>query len=105
MSKNAQTDNQSLVLFERKQAVETPALYHVVLLNDDYTPMDFVIEVLMVLFKKSYQQAHEITMQVHQHERGIAGTYPKEIAVEKMTQVTLSAKANEFPLRCITERA
>lgn len=84
--------------------LQQPSLYNVVLLNDDYTPMDFVIEVLMQLFGKDYGQAYQIMMQVHQCDRGIAGTYAREVADEKTVQVNLSAKANEFPLTAIMEQ-
>lgn len=94
----------TVVLIEQDTEVEEPSLYHVVLLNDDYTPMDFVIDLLMSIFDKDYTQAYDITMQVHHQQRGIAGTYAYEIAKEKVNQVAMSAQANEFPLSCITEK-
>lgn len=97
--------NKSLVLSEVEQAIEPPTLYHVILLNDDYTPMDFVVEVLMKFFSKNLEEAYEIMLNVHQQERGVAGTFAKEIAIEKRNQTVLSAKANQFPLNCVVEAA
>lgn len=97
------SQNKSLVLSDVEQVVEPPKLYNVVLLNDDYTPMDFVVEILMKFFAKDLEQAYEIMLSVHQQNRGIAGVYPKEIAIEKRNQTILSAKANQFPLNCIVE--
>lgn len=90
---------------DKKVELQEPTLYHVILLNDDYTPMNFVIEVLMHLFQKNYDDAYHIMMQVHEQERGVAGTYPKEIAEEKMHQVNYSAQANDFPLTSVIEAA
>lgn len=84
--------------------VQEPAFYQVVLLNDDYTPIDFVINLLMVVFGKNYQEAYDITMQVHHFNKGSAGIYPYELAIEKMHQANEMAKINEFPLQCITEQ-
>lgn len=93
------------VVEKAETELQEPSLYHVVLLNDDYTPMNFVIDLLMQLFQKNYDDAHAIMMQVHEREQGIAGTYPYEIAEEKMRQVNLSAQANEFPLTSVIEAA
>ncbi len=100
---NNNSQNKSLVLSEQKVELEPPKLYHVILLNDDYTPMDFVVEVLMKFFSKNLEEAYEIMLSVHQHNRGIAGTFAKEIAIEKRNQTILSAKANQFPLNCVIE--
>ncbi len=102
---NQQTDALPVVEAERDTELREPTLYHVVLLNDDYTPMDFVIEVIMRLFQKDYPSAFAIMMQVHERGRGIAGTYPKEIAEEKVAQVTYAAGANEYPLTSVIEAA
>lgn len=100
-----QPATQPQIAKETELALQEPSLYHVILLNDDYTPMDFVIEILMHLFHKNYDDAHAIMMQVHVQERGIAGTYSREIAEEKINQVNYSAQANDFPLTCILEAA
>lgn len=96
-------DTTPSIVVDPETELREPVFYHVILLNDDYTPMNFVIEILMQLFQKNYEDAYAIMMQVHQQERGIAGTYPREIAEEKMYQVIHSAQANEFPLHCVIE--
>lgn len=86
------------------QAVtRTPPRYKVLLLNDDYTPMDFVVEVLMRFFKKSEAEATRIMLQVHHAGVGVAGVYPFEIAETKVNQVMAAASAEGHPLQCTME--
>lgn len=92
-----------IILIDPIEDVKEPSLYQVVLLNDDFTPMEFVIDILKHIFHKDYKDAFNIMMQVHRSERGVAGTYFFEIAEEKMQQVLLSAKARDYPLNCIIE--
>lgn len=80
-------------------------MYKVVLLNDDYTTMEFVIAVLESVFQKSPAEAYRIMMQVHLSGRGIAGVYPWEIAETKAETVASRAHAAEFPLRAAIEEA
>lgn len=94
----------TIVHSEQDSEVKEPAFYQVILLNDDYTPMDFVIKLLMTLFGKNYQEAYDITMQVHHFQKGVAGIYPYEVAAEKMQQANGLATINEFPLHCIIEQ-
>lgn len=84
---------------------EEPTLYKVVLLNDDYTTMEFVIQVLEGVFQKSPAEAYRIMMHVHLNGRGIAGVYPFEIAETKVETVTSLARRAEFPLRATIEEA
>ena len=84
---------------------EEPTLYKVVLLNDDYTTMEFVIHVLEGVFQKSPAEAYRIMMHVHLNGRGIAGVYPFEIAETKVDTVTSLARQAEFPLRATIEEA
>jgi ATP-dependent Clp protease adaptor protein ClpS len=84
---------------------KTPSLYRVLLLNDDYTPMDFVIHILQKFFSKEYTEATRIMLQVHQKGAGIAGTFSYEIAETKVHQVNQYAKQNRYPLKCTMERA
>jgi len=79
--------------------------YRVVLLNDDYTAMDFVVDVLMSVFHKGEEDANRIMMDVHKKGKGIVGRYPWDIASTKAEQVHAAARENEFPLRCIVEPA
>lgn len=98
-------DEQTATVTVEETDLAAPKMYHVILLNDDYTPMDFVIELLMVVFHKPYEQAQAIMLTVHHKNRGIAGTYTHEIAVEKMNKANEIAIANGFPLQTIIEVA
>jgi ATP-dependent Clp protease adaptor protein ClpS len=82
-----------------------PAQYKVVLLNDDYTTMEFVVQVLESVFQKSPAEAFRIMMHVHQNGSGIAGVYPWEVAETKVETVTSLARHAEFPLRATIEEA
>jgi len=82
-----------------------PKQYKVFLLNDDYTSMDFVVDVLMKIFRKSFQDAHRVMMEVHEKGRGLCGIYPYEIAETKVYQVSVAARENGFPLKAILEEA
>jgi len=85
--------------------VKEPEEFKVILLNDHYTTMEFVVEILIVIFHKNGEDANRIMMDVHRKGRGVVGVYPWDIAVTKLEQVHAAAKANEFPLRCIVEPA
>jgi ATP-dependent Clp protease adaptor protein ClpS len=82
-----------------------PTLYKVVLLNDDYTTMEFVIQILEGVFQRSPAEAYRIMMHVHLNGRGIAGVYPFEIAETKVDTVTSLARQAQFPLRATIEEA
>ena len=84
---------------------QNPKLFNVILLNDDYTTMEFVMEILETLFQRSPAEAYRIMMQVHVSGSGIAGVYSWEIAETKVETVTLMARAAEFPLRAAIEEA
>jgi ATP-dependent Clp protease adaptor protein ClpS len=84
---------------------DEPRLYKVVLINDDYSTMEFVIQVLETVFQKSPAEAFRIMMQVHTQGAGIAGVYPWEVAETKVDTVTKMAKSAGFPLRAMTEEA
>ena len=79
-------------------------MYKVVLLNDDYTPMEFVVIVLERFFGKSQEEATQIMLHVHRRGIGICGVYPYEIAETKVTQVIDLARENEHPLQCMLEK-
>ena len=80
-----------------------PKKYKVFILNDDYTSMEFVIEVLMSIFHKTYTQSEEIMLEVHKTQRGLCGVYTHQIAETKIMQVTTNAKENGFPLKAVME--
>jgi ATP-dependent Clp protease adaptor protein ClpS len=95
---------ESETLIKDREEVAEPPLYRVVLLNDDYTTMEFVIEVLMVVFNKSAERATEIMLNVHRQGSGICGLYPLEIAETKAETVHALARQRGFPLRCTLEK-
>ena len=86
-----------------QEKTKEPALYGVVLLNDDYTTMEFVIHVLEAVFQKSPAEAYRVMMQVHVNGRGIAGVYPWEVAETKVDTVTSMARDAGYPLRAALE--
>lgn len=92
------------VVTNTKVRVEKPSMYKVLLLNDDYTPMDFVILVLQRFFHKDHQEAVEIMMHVHNKGIGVCGVYTYEVAETKVAQVMSFAREHEHPLQCTTER-
>ena len=94
--------NIDLELIEETK-IKYPKKYKVLLLNDDYTSMEFVIEILMGIFHKSYQEAELIMLEVHKQEKGICGVYTNEIAETKVMQVHKKARDSGFPLRAEME--
>ncbi|MDR1178285.1 MAG: ATP-dependent Clp protease adapter ClpS [Spirochaetaceae bacterium] len=82
-----------------------PGQYRVILLNDDYTSMEFVVEILIVVFHKEESEAARIMLDVHHKGRGMVGLYTFDIAVTKTEQVHSLARQHEFPLRCLVEQA
>ncbi|MBN2963911.1 ATP-dependent Clp protease adapter ClpS [Sulfurospirillum sp. T05] len=83
--------------------VTPPRLYKVLLLNDDFTSMDFVVRVLVELFHHSHEKALEVMLAIHEKGRGVCGVYTREIAETKVVQVHRLAKSNAFPLRAVME--
>ena len=86
-----------------REKTDHPKKYRVILLNDDYTPMEFVVEILITVFCKSENDAVQIMMNVHQTGKGICGTYSHEIAETKVTRVNELAVQNEHPLKSMME--
>jgi len=97
----------SQVVFEEeiKDELKEPAKYHVFLLNDDYTPMDFVVEVLRIFFQKNEEQATDIMLKVHHQGKGLCGTFTADIAETKVDHVVRFAFEHEHPLKCVSEKA
>ena len=89
-----------------KTRVETkkPSMYKVLMLNDDYTPMEFVVHVLERFFQKSRDQATQIMLHVHRRGVGVCGVYTYEVAETKVTQVMDLARQNQHPLQCTIEK-
>ena len=92
-----------LAVEEAKPAVKKPPLYKVILLNDDYTPMEFVVEVLEVFFRMNREQATQVMLTVHTRGKGVCGIYTRDIAETKMNQVNQYARENQHPLLCEVE--
>ncbi|MGC8765592.1 MAG: ATP-dependent Clp protease adaptor ClpS [Brevinematia bacterium] len=90
---------------KEKPRLEEPKLYKVIIHNDNYTTMDFVVEVIVKVFHKVSSEATQIMLEVHNKGRGIAGIYPYDIAVTKVNEVHQLARQREFPLRCSVEEA
>lgn len=102
---NTHYENEELVITDSRQKTEEPPMYKVLLLNDDYTTMDFVILVLEVVFHKDNQEATRIMLKVHQDGRGVAGVFTRDMAETKVAIVHDLAHKNEHPLKCSIEKA
>jgi ATP-dependent Clp protease adaptor protein ClpS len=90
---------------KREEKLQEPEEFRVILLNDHYTTMDFVVDILILVFHKNENDANRIMMDIHRKGRGTAGVYPWDIAQTKMEQVHSLARENDFPLRCVIEKA
>jgi len=85
-------------------SLSEPSKYNVILLNDDYTPMDFVTELLTTIFRKTKEQAEAIMLKIHDDGKGIAGKYVFEIAEQKAIETTAKARSQGHPLNCTVEK-
>ncbi len=101
--KSNRTEHGEVAQLERKQVVAPPPMYQVWLLNDDYTPMDFVITVLERFFAKSPDEAEVVMLKVHHEGKAICGEYPRDIAETKVVRVTRFAREAGHPLQCVLE--
>ena len=102
---NSHGDFGTATIAEPKSKTKTPSLYRVILMNDDYTPMDFVIHVIQKFFGKTTEEATEIMLAVHQKGAGVCGTFSYEIAETKTHQVNQYSRQNRHPLKCTMEKA
>ena len=102
MSNNLNSPNTS-VETKSKTKIIKPKLFKVILLNDDYTPMEYVVKLLKVVFKKGESEAVSIMLMVHEKGSGVCGVYTREIAETKVSTVLNMAKKDEHPLKCIME--
>jgi ATP-dependent Clp protease adaptor protein ClpS len=98
----AQFRNDSLLEAE-KSRVKPPPMFKVMLLNDDYTPMEFVVLVLQKFFGMTRERATQVMLAVHREGIGVCGVYPKDIAASKVQQVSAFAKKHQHPLQCVME--
>lgn len=99
----AKPNQDGSILEAKRSKVSPPPLYTVVLLNDDFTPMDFVVLVLQKFFSMNRERAMQIMLKVHMEGRGICGIYPRDIAATKVEQVSTFARENQHPLACVME--
>jgi ATP-dependent Clp protease adaptor protein ClpS len=93
-----------LAVEEAKPRLQQPPMYKVVMINDDYTPMEFVVQVLQTFFHHTREQAVQIMLQVHQAGRGVAGIFPAEVAETKVAQVNAFARKHHHPLLTVMEK-
>ena len=99
----ANQEQRGTVLEAEKAKVKPPPMYKVMLLNDDYTPMDFVVVVLQTVFAMSREKATHVMLQVHREGMGVCGTYTREVASAKVEQVINIARKHQHPLQCTME--
>ncbi len=97
-------DNSSGIATKTRAKTKKPSMYKVLMLNDDYTPMEFVVLVLEQFFEKQHEAAIQIMLHVHQKGVGICGVFTYEVAETKVTQVMDFARKNEHPLQCTLEK-
>jgi ATP-dependent Clp protease adaptor protein ClpS len=98
-------ENEGEVLTREREDVKPPEEYRVILLNDDFTTMEFVVSVLMTVFHKTVPDATRIMLDVHKKGKGVVGVYIYDIATTKISQVHTLARQNGFPLKCTMEKA
>ena len=97
-------DGEGSVVVERQPAkVVPPPMYQVVMLNDDYTPMEFVVMVLQEYFKRDLETATQIMLKIHHEGRGVCGVYSRDVAATKVQQVQEAARQAGHPLQCVSE--
>ena len=92
-----------LVVEKKSAKTAPPPMYQVILLNDDYTPMEFVVDVLQRFFGKNQDEATRIMLQVHHEGKGVCGIYPHDIAASRIAQVSRYARSRQHPLQCTME--
>jgi ATP-dependent Clp protease adaptor protein ClpS len=98
------TGDRSTVITQTKTRTQRPSMYRVLILNDDYTPMEFVVYVLEQYFHKSREEATQIMLHVHQTGVGVCGVYTYEVAETKVAQVIDTARRHQHPLQCTMEK-
>jgi ATP-dependent Clp protease adaptor protein ClpS len=101
----AVSGNDTRLVSKSRKKLKEPEQFRVILLNDHYTTMEFVVDILIGIFHKNEEDANRIMLDVHRKGRGAVGMYPFDIAQTKANQVHAAAREREFPLRCIVEQA
>jgi len=95
----------STVLESQESRLKPPPMYQVLLLNDDYTPMEFVVAVLQKFFGMGREKATQVMLKVHREGRGVCGVYPRDVAATKVEQVGSYSRQHQHPLQCVMEEA
>jgi ATP-dependent Clp protease adaptor protein ClpS len=95
----------STVLEPQRTQAQAPPLYKVLLLNDDFTPMDFVVMVLQQFFNMDQKRATMVMLKVHREGKGLCGVFPRDVAATKVEQVTAFARQHQHPLACVMEES
>lgn len=98
-----QDDGDAVVLERRPQKTQPPQMYQVVMLNDDYTPMEFVVVVIQEFFNKDRETATQIMLKIHLDGKGVCGVYSRDVAATKVDQVQEAARQAGHPLQCVSE--
>ena len=98
-----ESSSETVMLAEEKIEQKPPSMYKILLLNDDFTPMEFVIKVLEIFFSMNQEQATRIMLKVHTEGVGVCGVYTSDIASTKVNQVIEFARKNQHPLQCVME--
>ena len=103
--KDGDTDTgiRSTVITQTKPKTQKPAMYRVLILNDDYTPMEFVVVVIQEFFNKDRETATQIMLKIHLDGKGVCGVFSKDVAAPKVDQVTEAARKHGHPLQCLSE--
>lgn len=96
-------NHEDVVLEAKKSKLKPPPMFKVILLNDDFTPMEFVVVVLQTFFSMNREQATQIMLKVHMDGAGVCGVYPNDVASTKVEQVVAFARQHQHPLRCVME--
>jgi len=105
MGKKTFEQNETETITKTQPKTKRPSLYKVLLINDDFTTMEFVVHILQRFFQKSLEEANQIMLHVHHRGNGVCGFYPFEIAETKVAQVLEHSKKNDYPLQCTMEKA
>lgn len=93
------------VLEKQVEKVKTPPMYQVFLVNDDFTPMEFVVTVLQKFFGMGREKATQVMLKVHRDGKGVCGVYPRDVAATKVEQVSSYSREHQHPLQCVMEEA
>jgi ATP-dependent Clp protease adaptor protein ClpS len=93
------------ILESQATELKPPPMYQVLLLNDDYTPMEFVVAVLQRFFAMSREKATQVMLRVHREGRGVCGIFPRDVAASKVEQVSSYSRQHQHPLQCVMEEA